>query len=113
MNVTNKILKPIKISILDSSIQFVDDSMLGVEVVLYNIYVAKKQRGYKLGYILINLAIEEIKSRGYKSIFLEVEPFAECNMGVDALIKYYRGCGFEKIAIGNEMYLKHWGARQF
>jgi N-acetylglutamate synthase-like GNAT family acetyltransferase len=94
----------IKIIIGKSSIEYTDEEELGIEAVLFNLFVHPEERGNKLGHKLIKIAIEEIKQRGYEKIFLVAK--SKENIPDEILFKYYEKLGFYRVGDSNEMYLK-------
>jgi len=86
-----------------SSLQYTDESNEGREVVIFNLSIDKEERGKKLGYKLLDKAIKEIMSKGYKTIFLIPEPYGDTNMTVEKLTKYYTNYGFIKKTDSREM----------
>ena len=78
----------------DSHIEYSQDIMDNTELTIEDILVAKKERGQGIGRELVNRAIEYAEKNGYKTVGLYAEPQTDDGLDGDALIEFYRSCGF-------------------
>ena len=78
----------------DSHIEYSQDIMDNTELTIEDILVAKKERGEGIGRKLVNRAIKYAEENGYKTVGLYAEPQTDDGLDGDALIEFYRSCGF-------------------
>ena len=92
-----------KTTIKESYISYSVDCMNDTELEITDIFVIKEDRGQGKGRELVESAIEYARENGYLTVGLYAEPQTDDGLDGDALIEFYRSCGFESDADSNEL----------
>ncbi len=78
----------------DSYIKYSQDVVNETELTIDDIFVKKEDRGQGLGRQFVEEAIKYAKDNGYKTVGLYAEPQSDDGLDGDALVEFYRSCGF-------------------
>lgn len=86
-----------------SYIKYSEDVMNPSELTIDDIFVSPEERGQGKGRALVAEAIQFAKDNGYKTVGLYAEPQTDDGLDGDALIEFYRSCGFESDGDATEL----------
>ncbi len=92
-----------KLTIDNNYIKVSTDDMNEKELTIDSVFVRPGDRGKGIGRQLVDMAIEYAQNNGYESVGLYAEPQTDDGLDGDALIEFYRSCGFESDSDCNEL----------
>jgi len=75
-------------------IKYSKDTNDKTELCIDDVYVCTSDRGKGIGRKLVEQAIEYARANGYVTVGLYAEPQSDDGLDGDALIEFYRSCGF-------------------